>query len=298
MACTECRKRSALLAVLAPAIERAALTRQSLLGLLALSDERLCRAVGVKNPGEQKSSQHVEQARMARGSPHAPCAICRHEDGYPTALAQLDCAPAVLYATCERERLGELLSEPAAAVIGDRLHTRYARQIAFALAQDLALAGVTIVSGLDEGIDGTAHHGALHTGGHTIAVTGCAPEIPYPRQQDHLHEQIVRNGAVISEFPPGFHPPRRWCLLATQRIIAALVSVVVVVEAAEHSSTLLTVQVASDLGHNIAAVPGRVSDHGGRGAFALLRDGAHPVARAADVLELIEEETRQPRAAV
>ena len=286
MACTECRNRAALLAMLAPAIERIGLTRQSLLGLLALNNERLCRAVGVENPGDDELSRRAEAARGALGSPGA---ICRHDpdDAYPQTLAQLDSAPAVLHATCETERLHELLSEPTVAIIGERFHTGYAQQIAFALAHDLALAGVTILSGLDQGINGTAHHGALHTGGHTIAVTGCAPEIPYPRQQDHLHRRIVASGAVVSELEPGFFPPRRWCFVASQRIIAALAGVLVIVEAKERSSALLTAQIAGDLGHDVAVVPGRVSDHGAQGTFALLRDGAHPVSGAQDVLDLV-----------
>jgi DNA processing protein len=298
MACTECRKRSALIAMLAPAIERAALTRQSLLSLLALSDERLCRAVRVQRPGAGTPLRHVEQVRVGRGSPEAASAICRHEEGYPVVLAQLECAPAVLYASGDAERVTELLEKPTVAIVGDRFHTRYARQIAFALGQDLALAGVTVVSGLDQGIDGMAHHGALHTGGRTVAVTGCAPEIPYPRQQGPLHREIVCGGAVVSEFPPGFYPPRRWCFVASQRIIGALARVVVVVEAAERSSVLLAVQIASDVGHSIAAVPGRVTDPSAQGTFRLLCDGAQPVAGAADVLQLVREEVGVRVAAV
>jgi DNA processing protein len=214
-------------------------------------------------------------------------AICRHDPGYPPALAQLPSAPAVLHTTCQPERLRELLAAPVVALLGERTHSGYAHEVTFALARDLASAGVTIISGLHQGIDGIAHHGALHTGGRTIAVTGGAPEIPHPRQLDDLHHCILLHGATISEFPPGFSPPRRWCFLAAQRIIAALASIVVVIEAGERSSTLLAAQVAADLGHDVAVVPGRVTDPGGLGTFGLLRDGAHPVGSAQDVLELI-----------
>jgi DNA processing protein len=136
-------------------------------------------------------------------------------------------------------------------------------------------------------IGATAHHGALHAGGQTIAVAGCAAETPYPRQLDHLHTHIAARGAVISEYQPGFTRPRRWCLLAAKRIVAALADVLVIVEAGERSSTLLAAQVAADLGHDVAIVPGRVTDPGTSGTLALLRDGAHPVASAQDVLDLI-----------
>jgi DNA processing protein len=303
IACPDCRHRAALLAALAPAIERLEpLTRQSLLELLALSDERLCHAVGVEPPrdGTEDIRAGVEDLRglrrvdatLSTGTGDTPArgvpgAICRHDPDYPPALAQLPSAPAVLHTTCEPARLRELLAAPTVALLGERTHSGYAHEVTFALARELASAGVTVISGLHQGIDGIAHHGALHTGGRTIAVTGSAPEIPHPRQLDHLHRCILLRGAAISEFPPGFSPPRPWGFIAAQRIIAALASVVVVVEAGERSSTLLATQIAADLGHDVAVVPGRVTDPGGQGTFALLRDGAHPVGSAQDVLELI-----------
>jgi DNA processing protein len=301
MACPDCRHRAALIAALAPAIERLApLTRQSLLGLLALDDERLCHAVGVED--HRARSRRVDTTLSAGASDTAaargaPGAICRHDPGYPEALAELDCAPAVLHATCTTERLLALLAAPTVALVGDRFHTGYAHEATFAIARDLASAGVTVVSGLHQGLDGIAQHGALHAGGRTVAVTGCAPEIPYPRQLDHLHRRIVTCGAAVSELPPGFHPPRRWCFIASQRIIAALAHIVVIVEAVQRSSALLTAQIASDLGRDIAVVPGRVSDPGAQGTFALLRDGAHPVACAQDVLDLIYGESSSQVAA-
>jgi DNA processing protein len=276
-----------LLAVLAPAIDRLALSRQSLLCLLAMDDAPLCLAIGVE-PDEDELSRCAGETRAPPESP-VPAEICRHDPAYPVALAQLDSAPAVLHATCETERLRELLSEPTVAIIGDRHHTGYAREVAFALAHDLALAGVIVISGLHQGIDGIAHHGALHAGGRTVAITGCAPEIAYTRQQDHLHRRIVAQGAVVSELPPGFFPPRPWCFLASQRIIAALAGILVIIEAGKRSSGLLTAQVAGDLGHDVAVVPGRVTDPGAQGTFALLRDGAHPVSCAQDVLELVHD---------
>jgi DNA processing protein len=296
--------------MLAPAIERQQPPdRQSLLALLALSDAQLCRAVGVTDirgtlrraraTGTPTGVDPVRAVPRVAGAgltadagpptnaSDPATALCRHEPGYPVALAQLPSAPAVLHATGDAERLGELLAAPTVALLGERRHTGYAHRIAFALARDLTAAGVTVVSGLHQGIDGIAHHGALHARGRAIAVTGSAPEIAHPRQLDHLHRCIAARGAVVSEFPPGFAPPRPWCFLASQLIIAALADVVVIVEAGEQSSTLLAAQVAADLGHDVAVVPGRIEDPGSRGTFALLRDGAHPVACAQDVLEML-----------
>jgi DNA processing protein len=273
MACPACSRRSALIATLTPAISRLApLSRESLLGLLALSEERLLHAIKVQDP--RQLSPQVPRCETTRD---VPTALCRHEPGYPPALTQLDCAPAVLYATCTIERLQALLAAPTVALVGNLAQTSYAQQVAFALAHDLAAIGVTILSGLNDGLEGTAHHGALDASGRSIAVLACAPDMPpFPGRDEHRHRCILERGAAVSEFPPGFPPPQRWCYIASQRIIAALAGVVVVVQATERSSALLTTKLAADLGHDVAVVPGRVTDPGSHGTFALLRDGAHP----------------------
>lgn len=181
-----------------------------------------------------------------------PTALCAHEPDYPRRLRQLDCAPAVLHATCTAERLGELLAKPVIAIVGSRTPTEYAHEMAARLARELVIAGVTPIGGCD-GLQAIVHHAALEAGGHTIGVMALGAE----------------------------------CFTASQRIIAALVSLVVVIEAPRRSSALLIAHLASELGRKLAVVPGRVTDAGGPGMFGLLRDGAFPVSCAKDVLELI-----------
>jgi len=289
MACPACRRRSALIAELAPAIARLRFTREGLLAMLALPDERLIRAA------------KVEDLRgLLRGlqpplpTERVPTALCRHDRDYPEALAQLPCAPAVLYATCTTERLRELLAAPTVAIVGSRTPTDYARQIASALANDLAGAGITVLSGMNTGLEGTVHKSALHAHGHPVAVMPSGPEIPYPGRQEDLHRGILARGAAVSELPPGYFPPQGWCFIAGQRIIAALASLIVVVEPGGHTCALFAAQIAADLGGDIAVVPGRVTDPGGKWTLALLRDGAHPVACASDVLELLGDGTGVP----
>lgn len=301
MACRACLGRAALLAALAPALDRTTLTRQSLLGLLALSDTELCHALKVRN-----ADAPWRQTAIARDIPYRPsrpdaAAICRHDAHdqhgrgdciYPLALEQLDCAPAVLFTSASVERLRELLHAPTVAIVGERHHSDYAGRVTLSLARGLAAAGVTLVSGLHKGLDGIAQRSALQAGGRSIAVTGCAPEHPYPPTLASLHRHITARGAVMSEFPPGFHPPRRWCFIASHRIIAALADVVVIVEAEKRSIALFTAQIASDLGAEIAAAPSGINDPGGAGTFKLLRDGAHPIGCARDVLEVVGEVVR------
>jgi DNA protecting protein DprA len=284
LACEKCRRRSALIAALAPAISRRSLNHESLLGLLALPNTRLLRATRVP---DQRGL--LRGLRLPVPTKRVPTACCRHDPDYPEALAQLPCAPAVLYATCTPERLRELLRRPAVAIVGSRVYSSHAQQPTFELARELSGAGVTVCSGLNKGLEGIAHQGVLHDGGGAIAVMACSPDISHFTPLDPLHRGILAHGAAISEFPPGFSHPQRWCFVSSQRIIAALASILVVVEAGRGSCVLLTAEIAADLGADVAVVPGRVTDPGGLWTFALLRDGAHPVACAQDVLELIHE---------
>jgi DNA processing protein len=282
MACDACKRRSALVAALAPAISSLSLHRKELLNLLALPDAQLLRAAKVEDP--RGFRRRLELPLPADG---VPTALCRHDPDYPEALAQLPSAPAVLYLTCSTERLAELLSKPTVALLGSRAHTKYGRQMTFRLASDLARAGVTVVSGINEGLEGTAHRGALGARGSTIAVMACSPDRFHLNHGHQLHKRVLARGAAVSELPPGFFPAQPWCFIASQRVLASLASVIVVVEAGARSCVLFTAQIAADLGADIAVVPGRVTDPGGRWLCELLRDGARPVACAEDVLEVM-----------
>lgn len=170
----------------------------------------------------------------------------------------------------------EVLARPSVAIVGSRKSTAYGRRVAEALARIAARAGWTVVSGMALGIDGAAHRATLEGGGLTAAVLGSGPERAYPRVHEGLMQRILERGLVVSEHPPGV-PPRAYHFPRRNRILAALVSRVVVVEAAERSGALITAGLAADLGREVWAVPGSVFAKGSRGTHALLRDGAIPV---------------------
>jgi DNA processing protein len=287
MACTACQRRSSLVASLAPAITSLSPSRERLLGLLSLPNGQLLYATKVKKRGEL-----FRQLQLPTPTAGVPTAICRHDPPYPLALAQLPSAPAVLYATCTPARLAELLAAPTVAILGGRKYTPHARETTFELARDLAAAGVTVCSGVNEGLERIVQYGALEGRGNNIAAMASAPDLPNRPWLAFLQKLILAKGAAVSELPPGFSAPRgcAWPFVANQRIIAALANIVVVVEAGGPSCVFLTAQIAADLGADVAVVPGRITDPRGQRMFELLRDGAHPVACAADVLELIGEE--------
>ena len=284
MPCPPCQRRSALVAALAPAISRLSFTRHTLLRLLALPDEQLLRAAKVED-----SDGLLRRLQPPLPTDCVPTALCRHDPDYPTAPRQLPSAPAVLYASATIERLRELRSKPTVALVGSPTPNEYTHQMTSMLARNLAAAGVTVISGVNDGLEGFAQRAALNAGGSPIAVMACAPDLSHLTRHDHLHRRILAHGTAVSEFPPGFFPPPHWCFIASQRITAALASVTVVVEVGDHSPALFTAEIASELGAEVAVVPSRITDPGGPWMFALLRDGAHPISRAQYVLEVIRD---------
>ncbi|MBA2636825.1 MAG: DNA-processing protein DprA, partial [Solirubrobacterales bacterium] len=160
----------------------------------------------------------------------------------------------------------------------------YGREVAHSLGRGLAAAGVVVVSGMAMGVDAAAHEGALAVDGPTVAVLAGAPNVPYPAMKRALHAHLLRSACVVSEMPPGFRA-RRWSFPARNRIIAALTGMTVVVEATERSGSLITADIALQLGRAVGAVPGPVSSPLSAGANALLHDGAQVIRDAQDVLD-------------
>jgi len=199
---------------------------------------------------------------------------------YPPLLAAIPDPPACLWTRGDRSILDRL----AVAVIGARAASQEGLIAANEIAGDLARAGVVVVSGLARGIDSAAHRGAIDGGGKTIAVLGTGIDGIYPPENDALTEEIVANGLLVTEFPPG-SAPEDWHFPRRNRIISGLSKAVVVVEAKEKSGSLITARLAADQGRDVMAVPGSIVGGRNRGANALLRDGAKLVESAVDILQ-------------
>lgn len=286
-ACLECLRRSWLLAALGPYIEKIATGEAGSRSpeLLRLSNEDLIEVAAPKVAeqllariaalGEQRLNEELELADC--------WACCRHGDLYPAPLRDAADAPWALIGRGNPELLDGLEPFEAVTIVGARRATSYGREIARELGRELAAAGMTVVSGLAFGIDGCAHRGALD-GGRTIAVLGCGPDVAYPASHRSLWRQICERGLVVSEFPPGA-PPWRWTFPARNRIMAALAGMTVVVEAAARSGSLITMDLAADLGRDLGAVPGPVTSRTSAGPNNLLAGGACVIRDAQDVLD-------------
>ncbi|HVW17148.1 MAG TPA: DNA-processing protein DprA, partial [Solirubrobacteraceae bacterium] len=290
-ACDACLRRTALLALVAPWLEHANRERRLRGGLLALGDEELVAAVG----GARRSELEARAGRLSvdrlrrRIEAAGLHAVCRHDAGYPARLLAAPDAPAALLVAGDAAHLSALAGEhePAVAIVGSRRATAYGVEVARSLGRGLAAARVTVVSGMALGVDSAAHAGALEVGGPTIAVLAGGADVPYPATKAPLRRRIVAGGGcVVSEMPPGFRA-FRWGFPARNRIIAGLAQSTIVVEAAERSGSLITAEIAEQLGRIVAAVPGPVTSPASAGANALLRDGAELVRDAQDVLDTL-----------
>ncbi len=199
---------------------------------------------------------------------------------YPPLLRSISDPPLALYVR------GRLPQEVCVGVVGTRNPSPDGEYVARRMAFELGSAGVCVVSGLARGIDAAAHKGALEGGGSTVAVLGCGVDVCYPVCHEALAGQIVKSGALLSEYPPGT-PPTKHHFPLRNRIISGLARAVVVVEAALRSGALITADLALEQGREVFAVPGSVLNPRTAGPHRLLREGASWAESAADVLRAL-----------
>lgn len=205
------------------------------------------------------------------------------DEGYPSRLSELDNAPPVLYLRGEYRPEDEW----AVAVVGTRRVTAYGRQVTEHIAQTLAGGGVTVVSGLARGVDAIAHQAAIDAGGRTLAVLGSGVDRIYPPEHRPLAEQVIAQGALISDFPLGT-PPEARNFPPRNRIISGLSLATVVVEAGARSGAVITANFALEQGREVFAVPGNVLAPQSKGTNRLIQQGAHPLLDPKEILETLE----------
>ena len=251
-------------------------------GSFAAAVDAPAAALGEKPAAARSQRRYVERAARALATiERLGCTVFVHgAAGYPQRFLELRDPPMLI---CALGRL-ELLERVAVAVVGSRRHTHYGAQVAKTLAEELALAGVVVVSGMARGIDAIAHAAALDGG--TIGVLGCGIDVVFPHENAELYRRVAREGLLLTEFAPGepalpFHFPQR------NRLIAALARAVVVVEASPKSGTLITTDHALDLGRDVFAVPGPIGSAASAGTNALIREGATLLTSTADVLHAL-----------
>ena len=205
--------------------------------------------------------------------------LCSFSDeDYPPILKEIDTPPMFFYYRGKLEPLVQRI-----AIVGTRENTPYGQNVALELAEELASAGLTVVSGAARGIDSFAHRGALKTG-RTVAVLGHGINFIPSHTKKKLLDQIIERGVVMSEFPPQL-PPNTGTFPSRNRIIAGLCRGVIVVEAGKKSGALITSDYAVDNNRDVFAIPGQIYADMSKGCNNLIRKGATLIKSARDVLD-------------
>ena len=208
--------------------------------------------------------------------------IKKGDKEYPSRLNNLSNPPEVLYC---RGNIN-LLTRPAVSIVGTRVCTRYGLDVARRFAKVFADNGIVVVSGLADGIDTASHMGAIEVAGcNTIAVLGNGVDVYFPENNRKLQNQIGKEGLLISEYLPNFKGAK-WTFPQRNRIVAALSSALLIVEADIKSGTMITKDWALSLGVDVFAVPGNVTSLQSRGTNQLIKDCACAIAtEPADVMQ-------------
>ncbi|MFX4273305.1 DNA-processing protein DprA [Pseudarthrobacter sp. J1738] len=208
------------------------------------------------------------------------------DDDWPAGFAELaDQAPYALWVDGE----SSIMSRPTddfVTISGARAATSYGEHVASMLASDLAAHSRVVVAGAAYGIDGAVHRAALASDGATVAVLASGVDRPYPSGHRDLIERIAQRGAVVSEIPPG-GSPTRWRFVQRSRLLAAMSSATVIVEAGVRSGSLGVAEQARNLQRPVGAVPGPITSVTSAGPLRLIRDhGATVITGGEDVLAL------------
>lgn len=232
--------------------------------------------------GRQGGEKAVEPhpSMLATLQRHDIQGIAWHDPAYPEPLRHIHGPPPLLFVRGQ----SALLQRRCIAIIGSRRVSRDGLDHARRFAGELAQQGFCVVSGLALGADTAAHQGALAADGDTIAVLAGGVERVYPRRNQSLEPQLLAQGALVSEMPPGTDNrpelfPRR------NRIISGLCEGVLVVEAGLRSGTLITARLALEQGREVFAIPGSIRNPLARGCHALIRDGACLVESSEDIVD-------------
>ncbi len=245
----------------------------------ALLDSKFISEEGIQSLLELRKNNVVE--RMAEACEKNNIGVLSYlDDSYPESLRAIVSAPASIFVkgssmpSCAN-RLG---------VVGPRMASKYGKEVAEYLVSGLEGYDFCIVSGGARGIDTIAHRTALQHNMPTVAVLGCGLDIVYPAENKQLFEEIMENGMLVSEYPPGTAPaPKNFP--SRNRIISGMCQGVLLAEAAQRSGALITAEFAMDQGREVYCVPGNIFSAQSVGVNNLLKQGAKVVTSPLDILE-------------
>lgn len=256
--------------------------QQDLFNLMAVVSKGVAQSILGNNSTAQVEAALAWQAQL----PESRTLLTLESLEYPVELAEVAQPPLVLF--CEGNL--ELLKNPKVAIVGTRHPSVQGIENAHNFAKELALSGLTIVSGLAAGVDRCAHEGALAAGSNsasTIAVIGTGMDLVYPASNRDLYRKVRENGLIVSEFPLGTPPtnnnfPRR------NRIVVGLSRACLVIESAIDGGSMISANFALEMGREVIAIPGSIHNPMARGCHKLIKQGAKLCETTSDILDEIK----------
>jgi DNA processing protein len=285
--CPQCARRTWLLAELGVRLDFRARDLERFWSLLELPDRDLIEAVGGRRRAELHAGYDTWEPQQVPADESVE-SVCLHHPVYPAILREDALAPHTLSVRGGMRRLTDMLDEKVVAIVGTRRATDYGMELARELARGLAASGLTVASGLGEGISSAVQAGVLEARARPLSVIAgslgrCSPAWCAP-----LYRRIVDKGCAISELQaPSRSRDRAWWQAASDRTLALLAQLTIVVEAGEHPRELACPRVARTRGREVAAVPGRVSSPASKGTNALLMGSARLIRDTQDALDVL-----------
>lgn len=231
---------------------------------------------GVEGIGAKLATAIAQQRPSLDLTPPMTSHLTPADGAYPPLLFEIPDPPPVLYYQGQVELLAQCQRQPAVGIVGTRSPSEYGRRWTRRITAHLSRAGITVISGLADGIDREAHDSCLQHQGSTIAVLGTGVDVVYPRANLDLHRAIAQRGLLVSEHPPGT-PPDRAHFPRRNRIIAGLSRITLVTEAPAKSGALITARLANDYGRDVYTLPGSLDNPRCRGCLELVNQGAQLV---------------------
>jgi DNA processing protein len=220
---------------------------------------------------ELASTQRIDRCRL----------VDWREPEYPQNLLQIHDPPVLLYVRGNVE----VLTQPCISAVGTRRPTLYGTQMAERLGREIAARGLVVLSGMARGIDTIAHQGAMAVNGRALGVLGTGVDVCYPKETRSCMKRCLERGAILSEFPLGRHPASENFPIRNRIVAGMPPVVVVVVEGAQYSGSLITARLAVEFGREVFGVPGNVTQPVSFAPNQLIKQGAKLVTNGEDVIE-------------
>lgn len=188
-------------------------------------------------------------------------------ENYPDSLRNIDAPPTALFCLGD----SSLLKSRAIAVVGTRSITRYGVDVTENFTKEFVSVGLTVVSGLANGVDSVAHRTVLSEGGKTVAVSPAGLDKVYPAVNRDLFNQIAEKGLVVSEYVFGTGV-KQYTFVERNRLISGLAEAVFIPEAGFPSGSLITANDAIEQGKDLFVVPGNIYGKYSAGCNKLIKD--------------------------